>query len=253
MHAHVLPGLDDGAANDIVALEMLRMAATDGITRIVATPHASRITREQVSAGVERLNQLARDAGVMVEVLGGSEVRYAPDLANRYLDGQLITINRTSYALIEFPFQHEWPALLTTTLYTMMAAGMTPIMAHAERYPVVQVDPAVLVPLVEMGLLVQVNSEALLGATDAATRATAELLLQARLIHLVASDAHDPLKRPPRLRPAYERVTALADAEYARWLRHAAQRVVADEPLVTPRPDSAALKPPRGWFRLPWR
>jgi len=249
LHAHVLPGVDDGAADERVALEMLRLAAADGITRVVATPHASRVTRAQVTDGVVRLNRLAHEAGIAVEVLEGSEVRYTADLASRFQDGQLITLNRSSYALVEFPFQRPWPALLTTTLYTMLAAGMTPIMAHAERYPAVQADPAVLLPLVEMGLLVQVNCEALLGYDTA----LAQRLLRARLIHLIASDAHDPLRRPPGLSAAYERVSALADAEYANWLRRAAQLVIADQPLVTPRPDDDALKSSRGWLRLPWR
>src|SRR5690348_13312664 len=111
LHTHVLPGIDDGARDAAQALAMLRLAASDGITRIVATPHAHHAARLSVDVGahVSRLNDLARCEQIPVDVLPGSEVRIVSGLAERVLAGDRLTLNGSRYLLVELPLHDEWP------------------------------------------------------------------------------------------------------------------------------------------------
>ena len=90
LHCHILPGVDDGPPHDEAVVAMLTLAAADGITTIVATPHARYVTPERVVAGVQRVNRLAHANGLDIRVLPGSEVRFQPDLAERWQAGELI-------------------------------------------------------------------------------------------------------------------------------------------------------------------
>src|SRR3954453_17953508 len=76
LHSHVLPGVDDGARTIGDSLAMLRAAAADGTTTIVATPHASRVTGSQVMWAVEQLNAAATIEELPISVVSGSEVRF---------------------------------------------------------------------------------------------------------------------------------------------------------------------------------
>lgn len=252
IHCHILPGVDDGPPDDTTVIEMLRLAADDGVTTIVATPHARYATPERVARGVQHVNSLARAQQLAIQILPGLEARFQADLADKWQAGELVALAGGTYVLVEFSYRSEWPPLLTTSIYAMQLAGMLPIIAHAERYPVVQADPASLAPLVEMGVPVQVNAEALLGRMGSEIQQTAERLVRARLVHVIASDGHDPVKRPPQLSAALARVSELVGPQEARRMTSAAERIISGAPLVLPEPDLEALRLKRR-FRLPWR
>ncbi len=248
LHSHVLPCVDDGARDPEESLEMLRVAASDGTRVIAATPHASRCCMEQIIEGVDRLNTLAAAEGLDITVVTGSEVRLNADVPERYRAGRLTTLNGTDYLLVELPLRGEWPHYVDQAIYDLQIAGALPVLAHAERYPAVQQQPLILTKLIARGILIQINANSLEGDFGRSARDTAELLLQARLAHLIASDSHRPDSRPPRIGAAIERAAALAGSEYAGWMVDAAAAVVEGTPVSLPDPD---LDLPRSgsWLR----
>jgi protein-tyrosine phosphatase len=237
LHAHVLPAVDDGPRDEAQALEMLRIAAADGITTIVATPHAHHTRPAAIQRAVARLNTLSREYDLSVTVLAGSEVRVGPGIVERVRSGQLLTLNGSASILIELYLHDEWPlALVERALDRLLDAGLQPVLAHAERYPFVQHDPSALSSLIARGIPVQINAGALAFRADDRERLTAEWLLRARLAHLIASDAHNPRYRPPRLRAALCRAVELTDARYVDWMLAAAQAVVGGAVPELPAP-----------------
>lgn len=244
VHSHILPGLDDGAQDSRTMLEMLRISESEGVKTIVATPHASHTEPDRIRTAVESARVSARQHGLSLEILAGSEIKFSADLASRYQEGELLGINESSYLLIEFPFTRPWPPLLKDAIYMLRVAGGLPIIAHAERYPAVQADPKILLPLVELGLLVQVNAEALTETYQSASARTAETLVRGKLVHLVASDAHDTTRRPPHIREALERVAMISDETYREQVMRSAELVSCGEPVVIPLVDSDALQTP---------
>lgn len=239
LHSHILPGLDDGAANVQEALTMLRIAAADGITVIAATPHAAHAKPEQIVAAVADLHTLAMREGVPLTIVPGSEMMFAADLAHRYRKGRLTPLNDTGYLLIELPLQTDWPPFFLEAIFALQVAGALPILAHAERYRAVQQRPAILADAIAAGVLIQVNAPSILGHAGRPARTTADRLLRRRMVHLVASDAHNTTTRPPRVRAALTRVSATIDADYAAWIRANAARVLTGEVITGPVPTRA--------------
>lgn len=230
LHSHILPGVDDGARNDDQALEMLRAAEADGIDIIAATPHAHHVNAARILDGVARLRQLAAEAGLKIEIIPGHEARLAPDLADRYGRQDLIPLNHTSYQLVELHLFEEWPKdLVERSIGRIQAVGLIPLLAHPERYPVIQRDPGWVEVLIESGILMQINSHSLTGYHGADAQGTAELLIRRGLAHVIASDAHNPGRRPPAIRAALERAANIAGPEYARMLIANAASIVRGE------------------------
>ncbi len=237
LHSHILPGVDDGARNDEQALDMLRHAEADGIEIIAATPHAHHVDATRILEGVERLKELAADAGLTIEIVPGHEARLAPDLIDRYGRQDLIPINFTSYQLVELHLFEEWPKdLVERSIGRIQAAGLTPLLAHPERYPVIQREPAWVELLIARGILMQINSHSLTGYHGNEALETAELLIQRRLAHVIASDSHSPGRRRPVIHAALERAAEIAGLDYARTLIANATSIVRGEdvPLFTP-------------------
>ena len=234
LHTHVLPGIDDGARDDDQALAMLRIAAEEGSTQVVATPHAHHAVRHGVDirAAVQRLNGLAAEASIPIIVLPGSEVRIASGLAERVATGELLTLNGSRYLLLELALHDEWPLpLVEGVLDKLLATGVVPVLAHAERYPFVQRDPASLQHFTRRGIPIQINARALLYRASDRERVTSERLLGLRLAHLLASDAHNDGYRAPRLRAAYERTIELAGRNHVERMLCVAEKIIANAPI----------------------
>ncbi len=244
IHSHVLPGIDDGARDIPEALEMLRMASEDGTAFIVATPHAAHANPERINYATDALSLQARNYGLPITILPGSEVKFSAELPEDYRAGKLQTINNKGYLLIEFSFSRAWTSLVTTSLYALQMAGVTPIVAHAERYPVVQERPDILLEMIATGIPVQVNAGSLTGDEGLESQRTAELLVNAGMVHLIASDGHRRDKRKPLLSPGLARYQELAGPERTQLVQLNSTRVIAGRPIVLPEPDADVLNPP---------
>jgi len=240
LHAHVLPGIDDGPETLEGSLEMLRDAAAGGIVRLAATPHV-RDDYPTAPAEMERLvaevAAAAGDAGIPVELLPGGELdlhylgRLDDDELRRFGLG-----GRKSLLLVEFPYR-GWPLDLHDTVFRLAARGFTVVLAHPERNPDVQADPGRLEAVVGAGTLVQLTAASVDGRLGRRARAAAHELLERRLAHLLASDAHAPSVRRGGLRDAVE---AVGDAALAAWLVEAVPAALLGGAPLPDRPE-----PPR--------
>ena len=219
---------------------MLRIAEADGIQIIAATPHAHHVSAVRITEGVACLRELAAEAGIAIEIIPGHEARLAPDIADRYRENDIIPLNHTSYQLIELHLFEEWPKELSEkSIGRIQAAGLTPIMAHPERYPAVQNDLDWLDHLSERGILLQINSHSLTGYHGPDAQATAEKMIERQQAHVIASDAHNPGRRSPEIRNAIERAAIIAGPDYANWLLANAGAIVRGEDVRLRAPELA--------------
>ncbi|MEZ4524180.1 MAG: CpsB/CapC family capsule biosynthesis tyrosine phosphatase [Thermomicrobiales bacterium] len=228
IHSHVLPGLDDGARTSDAALQMLKEAADDGIGTIVATPHSHYAAGPHLLDAVDMLQQQAADAGIEITVLPGHEVRIAADLVEQYERGDILTLNGTDYLLLEFFLSHNWKVeVLESVIRKLIDAGLKPILAHPERYPFVVLEPMIVKRFAEMGVPLQLNAPSLSGYHSEGSQRTAIALLEAGLVHIVASDAHTARYRPPQVREALERIEAIRGESYVEGLIANAEAVIS--------------------------
>jgi protein-tyrosine phosphatase len=250
LHSHVLPNVDDGAPSSDDALDMLRIAAADGVRTIVATPHipprpGETLSPEEIFGRIDELSKLARDAAIAVDILAGSEIRLEPSVVHGLLQGDLLTINGSPYVLVELPLVGDWQDHVRSTIYEMQIGGFIPILAHVERYPSVQQDVTLLADLIATGVLMQVNADSITSVNRGRHSVTARRLIDARMVHVIASDAHSIRSRPPKIRAAYQRVAESTDEEYARWIEEAGAAVLSGDVVVAPEPRDF---PRRHWW-----
>ena len=204
LHAHIVPGVDDGAKSFEESLKMLQVAESDGIEAIVATPHVFSAHNtikdiekiiEQTRQFLERLNRCQ----VNLRVLQGAEVFFATNVME-YLKkyGEVLALNGSSYFLLEFPFEFIFPGT-RDFIFNVLAEGWIPIIVHPERNKAIQRNPGILYDLVKTGALIQVNAGSLRGIFGNEAQAAAFHLLHHNLVHVIASDAHSPKHRAPEL------------------------------------------------------
>ena len=217
LHCHILPGVDDGASSWETAAEMYQIAAEDGIRHIVATPHASDrydYDRQRCELLLNRLRAL----GNSIEFSVGCDFHCSFDnIEDAVLRPYRYAIGSSSYLLVEFS-DFSSLAVMEEALFRLASTGLVPILTHPERNMALVETPEKVLDLVGHGCLIQVTAGSFTGQWGRRSRAISEWLLRKEAIHVVATDAHDPVHRPPVLSKAFDRVTELADHDIAKRL-----------------------------------
>jgi protein-tyrosine phosphatase len=232
LHSHVLPGLDDGAADLAEALDICRAAAADGIEVIAGTPHV-RHDHTTTADGMEAaLAQVQEAAAGIIRVVGGGEVdlnelsRPPEELRRFALAGN------PAFLLVETPHV-GWPLDLPEQLFRLRVQGVTAVLAHPERNAEVQSRPELLEPVVAGGALTQLTAATLDGRWGPRAGACARTLLDRGLAHLIASDAHTPNVRAVGMSAA---AAAVGDEALARWLTVDVPGAIVDGSPLPERP-----------------
>ena len=241
LHTHILPGLDDGPACAAEALALCRLAAEDGATVLVATPHMNdgiyHVRPDDVLRGVRELQAQLDAGGPPLTILPGADVRADGDLPDLVRGGELLTVaGGGKYLMVELS-PDVIPPRLAETFFALQLMGVTPIITHPERNAEVQERPGSLDALVRAGNLVQITAASFTGGFGERALRCAKRLLERRLVHLVASDAHSAERRPPGLSRARAAVAAaVGDAEAAQIFDLWPRQIIAGAPVEAPEP-----------------
>lgn len=238
LHCHILPGIDDGPRSLEEGVEMCRLAAADGCRAMVATPHQRRgawwnSDREAI-AGLAKDLQAA--LGSQMRILVGGEVHVDAELlaeVERLPGGGIFTLAGSSYLLLELDDREERGRAgeAISLVHELVVAGWRPVLAHPEFIPWLAGDLDLAARLVSLGASLQVTAMSVTGDFGKGPQADTHALIEAGLVHFVASDCHGVQRRPPGLRRAYQTIAS-------RWGTDLAQRLVSDNPraVVQNRP-----------------
>jgi protein-tyrosine phosphatase len=223
LHAHVLPGVDDGARDLAEAVEMLRAAALDGTRVVCCTPHAHGpdydVPPASAQAAFAALSAAAAAAGVAIELRLAAENWYRPDLPTLAREGRIATYSSTGLrrALVEFPPTHVPPEAFEVC-FQLRLEGVLPVIAHPERNPSFWARPELADRFKEQGALLQVTAGSLTGLFRKESLACARALVKRGVVDLLASDCHRKDRRPPGLSEAVAVATKWAGkAAATRW------------------------------------
>jgi protein-tyrosine phosphatase len=204
VHCHILPGVDDGAADVKESLAMAQAAISDGITHVVATPHSSTEFRFNYGRVRELRDQLQRLVGDRLVLATGCDFHLnLENLEALRKEPAPFCINQRNYLLVEFS-EYSVPPTTGHTLHDMKLRGLHPIITHPERNGIIQSQANLLASWVRLGSFVQVTAGSLTGTFGPKAREDALRWIGLGVVHLVASDAHNTRGRPLRLQPAYE-------------------------------------------------
>jgi protein-tyrosine phosphatase len=218
IHSHILWGMDDGAPTEEVSLEMLRLAAEGGTTDIVATPHSNGEFEYQPELIAERIRELTEKSGGVPRIHRGCDFHLSFDNIEQAMETpERFSINGKRYLLVEFADMHIPPSA-NRILEQLLAVDLVPIITHPERNPIIRKEPAKLKAWIEQGCLVQVTALSVLGGFGKAAQATARQYLSEGMVHFIASDAHDPVRRHPKLDEAYAMIAEQYGSDLAELL-----------------------------------
>lgn len=238
LHAHILPGIDDGAKDIYESLEMAKIAVESGITAMVATPHCNipgmfRNYYDQEFVEVFKMFEEAlKEEEIPLILYSGMEVYVTPDILELLKKGKILTINGSRYLLVEFAFEEE-PEYVDYMLDKIRESGLYPVIAHAERYRFVQNNLQMVYHWRRKGYLVQVNKGSLMGRFGRRAEYAAYRLLCHNLVSLIASDTHSPYQRTPYMRDVYGELSEEYSEKYLRILfEENPKRICEDKPTV---------------------
>lgn len=223
IHCHILPGLDDGSDNIEESLRMARLAVEGGTNTVIVTPHCNIPDSFQNYFGrnyadiFNMFKARLKEENIPLKILPGHEIFAYGNIVDLIKKRKLLTLCKSDYPLVEFDFTEKAESVYSK-LRKLIAEGLTPIVAHPERYAFVAEDKTAPFRLKTMGCLLQVNKGSLNGSFGRNAYVSSGYIIKNELADFVASDAHSPYMRTPYLADAYELISETHSAEYAELL-----------------------------------
>ncbi len=219
MHCHILPGIDDGSQSMESTLKMIKIAADEGITHMIATPHYKN-DRHSASPGtilklVSEVQNLADENKLGLTILPGNEIMFFSDMEEAYDAGKLTTMNQSEYLMIEFYPDDEYSRIKRGVEMTQ-SLGLHPVLAHVERFAELRKDIGRIAELKNRGAFIQVNASSMVGEQGFGTKQFVKKLLKDELIDFVGTDAHHYEKRAPHMEKCINYLERKVSEEYAK-------------------------------------
>ena len=244
IHSHILPDVDDGPKTWDVSVELCKTAAADGITHMVATPHANDRYAYDRQHSQELVNELQKKIGDAPQLLLGCDFHLSYDnLQDAMAHPARYAIGNTRYLLVEFS-NYSVPQTTTDSLLKLGDCGLTSIITHPERNPILRENLERVIEFAEQGCVIQMTGSALTGFWGERTRRAAQWLLERRAVHVLATDAHDMQKRVPILSGARDAAAEVCGEEIADALVEGNPRAIINDQSLPyfPKPVGASYR-----------
>ena len=224
LHCHLLPGVDDGAANDADSIVLFKQAIADGITHMVLTPHVHpgryENNKTNLQAPFARLQALLAEQNLDINIAVAGEVRLSAEVLSMFATKNLPFIGKyrgKDVMLLEFPHDGIPPGS-DKLVDWLMQRDILPIIAHPERNKAIMRDINKVGPFLERGCLFQLTAMSVTGKFGEKAHEIAHQFLSNGWTTIIASDAHNIKHRPPMLSEAYECIETQYSADLAKQL-----------------------------------
>lgn len=219
LHAHLLPGIDDGASTLEMSLEMARQAVESGTTTMACTPHIYPGLYMNDAAGIaghiRALQAKLDQRQIGLKLVRGADAHLVPELLGGLKSGRVPTLHDSRYFLLE-PSNHVAPPHFEESVFQIMAAGFVPLVTHPERLTWIEDYYPAFVRLAERGAGMQITAGAITGRFGKRARYWSDRFLDDGPVHVVASDAHNTRARNPRMAEAVTRLIECIGKDEAR-------------------------------------
>ena len=240
IHSHIVFDVDDGPKNKAESKALLEEAYAQGVRTIVSTSHRRKgmfeTPEDKIAANFHEVQQIAKEVADDLTILYGAEIYYTSDILEK-LDKKIIpTLGGTSYALIEFSMTTPYREI-HSALNNVLRLGITPVVAHIERYHCLENETKKVQDLINMGCYMQINSSSVLkpklfGEKYKFMKKRAQFFMEQDLVHFVASDMHNLGPRPPYMQEAYQIISKKYGKAYADALFRENQEILLKDELI---------------------
>lgn len=210
-HAHILPGLDDGIQTMDDAVKVLKEAEKAGFKKIICTTHYSNYYTENEETRKNKLKELQEKTSG-IELVIGNEVYARTDIDKIFGKGEASTLNDSKYVLYEMPLHKEYPKYQNLVI-DLISAGYKPVLAHPERYVIIQEDPKKIEELLDLGVYLQSNFMSIEGLYGSKCKKTVELLLKHNMISFLGTDVHSTKTFYPHIQSASKKIIKIIGEE----------------------------------------
>ncbi len=249
VHMHIVWGVDDGAENEEMAKDMLRLAHEEGIRCICASSHGSAQfpLTAAYTAHLARLQKYAAAHYPDMKICAATEIRVHEGeeklLLEHLRNGRLHYLGGSKKILAELSVHAPLESNLSV-VRNLMNAGLEVVVAHAERYQHFCEDMDAIAKLVQDGCQIQINAFSLAESTDEITKEWARELVRRKLVHYIGTDAHRTTHRPPSMKQGLEWLYANTDAAYADAISFSnAQAFFTEEKVPPEKPEIPVFSP----------
>lgn len=247
-HAHILPGLDDGAQTMAETIALLEKAVSEQITDIIATPHGYhpnfKTDLTLMQQQLKTVQDYITEKGMPLNIHAGMECRLSENLPERLAKGEALTLAGSRYVLLELP-SSGIPAYTVPIIQQLISANYVPIIAHAERNQGIIEKPERLRKLLLHGALAQVTAGSVAGSFGKAIQKTAMTLIEANLIHVYGSDVHNMDVRPFRFNDGLDYLEKKNHHEIVDLLLENNERIIQNRHLIVLEPQD--IPKPKWW------
>lgn len=233
LHCHLLPGLDDGSRDLEMSLDMARRYVADGVTHAACTPHIMPGVWPNdgtaIQNSVQSLQAALDDAGIELQLFPGADNHIVPDFVDGLRAGRLLPLAGSRYVLVEPPHHVAVPRL-EEFFFGILVAGYVPILTHPERLSWIEAHYPTIRRLAEGGVWMQLTAGSLAGRFGSSAKTWAYRMLEDGIVHILATDAHDPERRPPLLSEGWKLARAcVGDTEAERLVLTRPFAILLDE------------------------
>lgn len=250
IHCHILPNIDDGPKAIDSSLEMARNAVDQGISTVIATPHCNRrydTDKKIICDKVSYLNSKLVEDNIPLKIIPGQEIAIAGGIIDGLDNEELQTLGDSKYILLELP-PGSIPSFTDKLIYNLLSEGYIPVIAHPERNVQITKDPNILYKLVNEGALAQLTAGSITGIFGKKVKKLSEDLIDANLIHFIASDAHAMSNRGFNLEDAYSQIEEIFGEDCVDYFKENAELLVKGEDVSIWMPEKVRKKKFLGIF-----
>lgn len=217
INCHILPGLDDGAADLRTSIGMLKIAYEEGIRTIIATPDYRRQYKEtdmdKLKAVFERVKNEAAKISPDLRLYFGREIFYDNDAHEKIVSGEISSLAKSRYVMLEFPVDIDYETI-AEAIRDISMDGYIPIVSHVETYSCLGEDEDMVEDLIKLGAYIQVDSGSVMGENGHDIRNFARKLVKNEMVHFIATDAHDCDDKAPLMKECAEYIERKCGFDY---------------------------------------
>jgi len=251
LHCHILPGVDDGANSLEDSLAMAEKAVSEGIGHILVTPHHMNgkylNRKEDVIKATESLQNELNNRGINLTLYPGQEVRINGDLLEDIKNHDVLFVDEEErYVLVEFPTL-SIPHYTEALFFQLGQKGITPIIVHPERNQEIIDNPNVLLPYIERGALAQLTASSYVGIFGKEIEEFSSKLIEANLVHILASDAHNINGRGFHMKEAYAKLEKNFGSEMSDYFSNNTKAIFNGDFLHPKTPTEVNRKRKKPW------